>query len=1096
MPSQGAARAPRDAARCSPGGQRLCDRPNRRTTVGRVSGAPHREPLVGRGRELEVARQLLQAAVDGRPQLLTLSGEVGIGKSRLARAIAAEASRHGALTLWGAGQEDLSLPYLPVSMALAPLSVDGPGLLDPGSQGAGADADPVRMWGNVTQAVLAAASQRPVVLVMDDLQWTDGASQALLLHLLVVLDHAATSAPVRLLTVITVRTPHDEERTTRMLSRVAREPNAVALELGGLARAEVRDLLAIVGPAPPSTTLVQRVVESSSGNPLFAQSILRRGLDEGRLTVVSGALVVEADDPLPVSADELDRSVIDRLSLVDEPCRHLLTIAAFLGDQHPIAEIAELADLPVAMAEQLVDDAVEAGLLRDLGGRCAFSHPQIRHVLFHAPRRRARQRLHLHLADRLEARGDVLDELAIAHHLARAGDLVEAPRLAHWSALAARRALALGAWADAGIAAEQALTAMPPDARWDDQADLHILITEAASHDFDLQMATQHGTAAVTLAQQHGDATRWGRALLPLARTLVTNGGSRAEVPDTTPLIQDYLHRNPDAAPMIRAQLLSLLSEMWGSADRTEDSLEAATAARDLLPSDADPGVASAVHVAEGMARWARLDLREARDAYERAVRASTDATESRPGTYAAVRLNLVNHLAGDVERAADETSALLTPLADTQMWGEHALAAAAAATTAVARGEFEAVERLTVVSERSVSRSGYLWPREVALPAVALARTLRGDGNGAREAIDTAVPGAGTAARYHLAIDALLGDTERVAEAVRARPWRPPPTTATLQTLPVIVLHAEVAAAIGDGPMAAGALVPLRSAHERGVLLSQGWASLLSRLITDCHLANDDIEGATEWLEIANHEARARGLVVEAARLALSEARLARVDPSATEALLRGHAARASQALDALGALPLAAAARRLGRLDTDTAGPARRAILFTDLVGSTALNVRAGDSSFLELLREHNEVVRACLRRHAGVEFKHTGDGIAAWFTAPADAVDCAIAIGNGLERASAQHPDLPLRVRTGISVGEPLGNEGDLFGLSVVHAARLCALAGDGEVLVSNEVVEAAQSDERVFRPRGLHQLKGFPAPVEVHTVVIGAPGWPAR
>lgn len=174
MPTQGAARAPRDAARCSPGGQRLCDRPNRRTTVGRVSGAPHREPLVGRGRELEVARQLLQAAVDGRPQLLTLSGEVGIGKSRLARAIAAEASRHGALTLWGAGQEDLSLPYLPVSMALAPLSVDGPGLLDPGSQGAGADADPVRMWGNVTQAVLAAASQRPVVLVMDDLQWTEG----------------------------------------------------------------------------------------------------------------------------------------------------------------------------------------------------------------------------------------------------------------------------------------------------------------------------------------------------------------------------------------------------------------------------------------------------------------------------------------------------------------------------------------------------------------------------------------------------------------------------------------------------------------------------------------------------------------------------------------------------------------------------------------------------------------------------------------------------------------------------------------------------------------------------------------------------------
>jgi class 3 adenylate cyclase len=1049
-----------------------------------VAGRPNREPVIGRVRELEVAAALMERAAGGAPQVLVLHGEMGIGKTHLARAIAERASRAGALTLWGSGQEDLPLPYVPISMALAGL---GP------TTGASPDltttsmpSDPSQLWATVCDAVLEAATRHLVVLVIDDLHWVDAASQALLLHLQLVLDHAATSRPVRILTIVTVRTPNTDERSASTLARLDREPSALTLELGGLGRPEVRELLTAVAPAPPSGILVQRMLESSGGSPLLVQSLLRRGLEEGRLEVVSGALSVAPGDPLSVSQDELDRSVVQQLARVSAPCRDLLTAAAFLGDQHSIRELAELTDIEVGAAETSIDEAITAALVLDFGERFAFSHPQVRHVLFHAPTRRERQRLHLRLADRIEARGREGDALEIAHHLARAGQLVDPARLATWSERAARQALTLGAWADAAIAGEQALHALGPEAPWDVRTDLHHLVTNAASHDFDLRLVTEHGKAAIDLAREHGDANRWGEVLVHLARTLVTTASARSGA-DAVPLIQEFLRAHPTADPAIRAQLLALLSEVWGADNQTDAALDAANEARSLLGDDAEPQVAGYVHVAEGMARWAQLDLSGAADAYGRAIDAIDDDRTIRSIAYAAVRRTLVQHLAGELVESRARSTELLTTLAGRQLWGEHALAAAAATTTSVAQGELEAVEGLAAICDRSVRRSAYLWPLVVAQPALTLARALRGDGLGAREAASDAGAGPGTTARYHLAVAAVLGDTERVAHEVADHPWRRPPPVLTLQTLPGAVLHAEVAAALGDADMAAAVLPGLDDAHGRGVRVSIGWAVLLSRLLADCHLTVGNIAEAAAWLEIAEREADELGTGIEVGRVALTGARLAGADATSDSDQQRERAIVASRSLDTRGALPLAATARRIGRVDPAITGPARRVILFTDLVGSTEVNERAGDDFFLDLIREHDAVVRTCLREHDGVEFKHTGDGIAAWFTAPGDAIDAALAIGRGLERATALHPELPFQVRAGISVGEPLGNAGDLFGLSVVQAARLCSLADGGEVLVSTEVMSSVTADRHAFSTRGWQHLKGFADPIEVHAVV---------
>ena len=123
---------------------------------------------------------------------------MGIGKSRVARSIS-EAGRHrGAVVLWGAGQEDLSLPYLPITTALrrsrrtaASRRCRAPRRR---RHRQGAEEDPAHLWRRAEKALLDVLGDKPVVLVIDDLQWADPASQSLLLHLLVLLDHASAGA--------------------------------------------------------------------------------------------------------------------------------------------------------------------------------------------------------------------------------------------------------------------------------------------------------------------------------------------------------------------------------------------------------------------------------------------------------------------------------------------------------------------------------------------------------------------------------------------------------------------------------------------------------------------------------------------------------------------------------------------------------------------------------------------------------------------------------------------------------------------------------------------------------------------------------------
>jgi pimeloyl-ACP methyl ester carboxylesterase len=144
---------------------------------------------------------------------------------------------------------------------------------------------------------------------------------------------------------------------------------------------------------------------------------------------------------------------------------------------------------------------------------------------------------------------------------------------------------------------------------------------------------------------------------------------------------------------------------------------------------------------------------------------------------------------------------------------------------------------------------------------------------------------------------------------------------------------------------------------------------------------------------------------------------------------------------------------------------------VLFTDIVNSTARAAAFGDRLWRDLLNRHHAIVRAEVQRHRGREVNTTGDGFVACFDGPARAVRCALAT------AEAVRP-LGLEIRAGVHTGE-CHLEGDqISGIALHIGARIAALAGPGEVLVSSTVKDLVAGAGILFAGRGAHALKGVP------------------
>jgi len=170
-----------------------------------------------------------------------------------------------------------------------------------------------------------------------------------------------------------------------------------------------------------------------------------------------------------------------------------------------------------------------------------------------------------------------------------------------------------------------------------------------------------------------------------------------------------------------------------------------------------------------------------------------------------------------------------------------------------------------------------------------------------------------------------------------------------------------------------------------------------------------------------------------------------------------------------------------------TTQVGSAIRIILFTDIVGSTKMTQTLGDEGAMHVLNDHDTIVRNALSKNGGREIKHTGDGIMASFTSVAGSIKCAMDIQQKIFENEHENPQINLQVKIGLSVGEPVEKNNDLFGTAVQLAARICDHARADQILITHTVKDLCLGKGFKFASEKDILFKGFTEPTILNSVI---------
>lgn len=361
-------------------------------------------PIRGRDPELATLGQALRDTAGGRGRIVVAEGEAGIGKTRLLQEAWTMARASGFLLLQGAGYElghehryetmaqVLDLRRSPDDAsrtAIAELLRRAPG---------GGQHLEYRLLEDVLALLERLSIERPLVVTVDDLQWVDSASLAVLAHV------GRHLAPLRAALVLAVRPPPRRQHVDQLLRSVAAAASWVRLE--GLAQAPVRDLVAEVvgGPAPVE---LLRQVARAAGNPLFVRELAS-----------AYHLTGEPDEQaLPPS---IHRLVGQRLSGFPAPTAHALTMASALGSHFSLTDLADLLERPAADLAERLGPALEDRLLVAAGPLLSFRHQLVRDAIYGGMPLGVRSAVHRDVG-RMLIRRDA-DALLVATHLALGGD--------------------------------------------------------------------------------------------------------------------------------------------------------------------------------------------------------------------------------------------------------------------------------------------------------------------------------------------------------------------------------------------------------------------------------------------------------------------------------------------------------------------------------------------------------------------------------------------------------------------------------------------------------------------------------------------------
>jgi DNA-binding SARP family transcriptional activator len=545
------------------------DQPRRPAAPGRPQTVvPSGSVFVGRERELAELLVGLEETLAGRGRLFLISGEPGIGKSRLADRVADEARARGARVIvgrcWEAGGAPAFWPWI---QALRAYIRDS----DPESLrrqlGSGASdlaqllpelkelfprlAEPVqidsegarfRLFDAAAEFLRNVCAHQPIVIGLDDLHAAD-VPTLLLLQFIV---RQLTSS--RLLIVAAYRDvdPLPGDPLTAMLAEVAREPTTSRISLTGLSKDEVARYLEVAGPADARPELATTLYEQTEGNPLFVVETVR-------------LVTSESDRTAPLAIPPTVRDVIvRRLARLTDECRQVLLVASVIGREFTLDLLAWMHGVSEDDAATSLDEAVSARVVTDIpgeAGRLRFGHVLIRDTLYDDLPATRRARLHRQAVAALEALygeepGPHLAELA--HHSNAGGSVREGIEYAQH---AGDRAVALFAFEEAERLYRLALELTEDNSI---RCDLLIAIGEARARAGNAAEAKTFFRAAAALAASNDYAESLARAALGYGGRVIWDA-SRHD-PSFQPLLENALATLGDEDSALRARLLARLA--------------------------------------------------------------------------------------------------------------------------------------------------------------------------------------------------------------------------------------------------------------------------------------------------------------------------------------------------------------------------------------------------------------------------------------------------------------------------------------------------------------------------------------------------------
>jgi predicted ATPase/class 3 adenylate cyclase len=512
---------------------------------------------VGRVPERERMAELWEQTREGSRRVALISGEAGVGKTRLSTHLAQLAHGEGATVLFGRCDEDLGVPYQPWVQALAHLVKEAPQpVVDGHVERFGGDlarivptlgdrvpelppprqSDPETerylMYAAVAGLLEGASEQEPLLVIFDDLHWADAPTLSLLRHVV------TAGSSLRVMVVGTYRDSDlsRDHPLTPLLADLRREQGVERIKLTGL---DAEDVFALMEAAAgqelneDGRVLAEQITRETAGNPFFASEVLLHLTESGAIAQREDGRWHIVGDLAELGLPESVREVVGRrVERLGEDARTALSAAAVIGRDFEIELLVTVVDLSEARVLDLLEEAVAASLLTESvehGGHFTFTHGLVEHTLYEDLGSTRRARLHKCVGEALEDQcgdepGERLGELA--GHWAAAVVSADTTKAIHYARRAAERALAQLAPDEAARWCRKALELhdQAPGGDRSERCELLIGLGEAQRQVGDADYR-QTLLDAAALAQALGDADRLSRAVLANSRGYFSQAG-------------------------------------------------------------------------------------------------------------------------------------------------------------------------------------------------------------------------------------------------------------------------------------------------------------------------------------------------------------------------------------------------------------------------------------------------------------------------------------------------------------------------------------------------------------------------------------------